>query len=151
MDIHQLRWANRQELEEIYTHGDPIAVPAGRFDGHYLLTLDNPGAGRPWNRAISLLGFQFTPFGVNFNTRRWFFFHPCLEVGRFTPAVAPSRWRATDVVTMQYQSSRLPGLVREYLYDEVKPLGPDLCLGIGGINLERGEGELFFFALHRAW
>jgi len=151
MDIHQLRTADRRELEELYAHADPITVPVGRFDGHYLLTLDNPGAVRPCNRAISLLGFQLPPFGVNFNTRRWFFFHPLLEVGHFTPEVAPSRWRDTEVVTMQYRYSRLPEPIRGLLYDEVKPLGPDLCLGMGGINRERGEGELFLFALQRTW
>jgi hypothetical protein len=35
------------------------------------------------------------------------------------------------------------------LYDEVKPLGPDLCLGIGGINARVGRGDHFFFALAR--
>ena len=31
----------------------------------------------------------------------------------------------------------------------VKPLSADLCLGLGGINAERGEGDHFFFALYR--
>jgi hypothetical protein len=35
------------------------------------------------------------------------------------------------------------------LYDEVKPLSEDLCLGMGGVNRGPGEGELFFFALVR--
>jgi hypothetical protein len=35
------------------------------------------------------------------------------------------------------------------LYDEVKPLSRDACLGIGGVNAGRGAGDHFFFVLER--
>jgi hypothetical protein len=41
----------------------------------------------------------------------------------------------------------LPKPIRDQLYDEVKPLAPDLCLGIGGTNHESDEGDHFWFAL----
>jgi hypothetical protein len=51
------------------------------------------------------------------------------------------------VVRLGYDVSRLPGFVRRHLYDEVRPLGPELCLGIGGLNRAAGRGALFYFAL----
>ncbi|PKN31442.1 MAG: hypothetical protein CVU63_23915, partial [Deltaproteobacteria bacterium HGW-Deltaproteobacteria-20] len=61
----------------------------------------------------------------------------------------PSRWRDTQTIRLHYHPSRLPGAVRTFLYDEVKPLTESLCLGIGGINAPRGRGEQFLFSLER--
>lgn len=65
------------------------------------------------------------------------------------PRVGPSRWRDTEAVTLHYERSRLPAPIRGVLYDEVKPLTDTICLGLGGINAERGDGDQFFFALER--
>ena len=35
------------------------------------------------------------------------------------------------------------------LYDELKPLSPDVCLGIGGMVLQGDPQPAFFFSLER--
>jgi hypothetical protein len=95
------------------------------------------------------LGFVRLPFGIDFDRRRWFFVDPRLLVGRFATECGPSRWRDTDSVRLTYHGSRLPRIIRSSLYDEVKPLSDELCLGMGGINADRGTGDHFFFALRR--
>lgn len=89
------------------------------------------------------------PFGIDFDARRWWFLHPRLAVGRFELCQERSRWRDTDALTLRYHPSRLPGPLRDVLYDEVKPLGDDLLLGLGGLNWEVGRGDHFYFALTR--
>jgi hypothetical protein len=98
---------------------------------------------------VQVWWFKWTPFGVDFDTRLWFFWHAALAAGRFEPRPGRSRWRDTEAVGLHYHVSRLPGPVRGVLYDEVKPLSADLCLCIGGINAPRGQGDHFFFALQR--
>lgn len=146
-DLAWLKEADLRELESIYEARLPVAVPTGCYRGCYLRSLESTGARRPFNRAFSLLGFAVIPFGVDFESRCWYFGHRALQAGRFSPEIAASRWRRSSVVSLRYDESRLPYLVRRHLYDEIKPLDEDLCLGIGGLNRDRGEGELFFFAL----
>ena len=135
------------ELETLYAAPRPVWVPAGIFRGSHLAWLDTPGARHPVIRPLQHLGFRLTPFGIDFTTHRWFFFHPHLAGGRFTADVGASRWRDTDTVRLRYDVSRLPDPLRALLYDEVKPLSSTLCLGLGGINATRGRGDHFFFAL----
>ena len=146
--IHELRALGLAELEATYAAERHFAIPEGRFRGQVLARLDSAGAHRPMSRMI-IGGFRAVGFGVDFTSCRWYFVHPRLQAGRFRPEVHASRWRDTQVIGLHYQDSRLPGPIRAALYDEVKPLGDSICLGIGGLNAERGEGDLFFFALER--
>lgn len=155
VSLDALRWASLPELEALYTRMDartregPIALPNGRFRGHYLRLVASQGARRLENRAMVWLGFALPRFGVDFTSSAWWFHHPLLQVGAFAPSIGPSRWRNAEVVQLHYHPSRLPWPVKPLLYDEVLPLSHDLCLGLGGINRDRGEGDLFFFALAR--
>jgi hypothetical protein len=147
--LTSLKRASLDDLERIYAEDRALSLPRGRFRGVFLGPVRSRAARRPWNRLMYVSGFQLPRFGVDFDRRRWWFHLSSLQVGRFEPRIARSRWRDTDTVALHYEASRLPGLVKRILYDEVKPLGPDLCLCIGGLNRERDEGDLFFFALTR--
>lgn len=142
-----LRRASLAELERIYAEAAPLQMPAGCHHARHLAWTDS-GRRSPW-RPLLTLPFSWAPFGVDFDRRLWFFGHPALALGRFEPRVGPSRWRETETVGLFYHPSRLPGPVRAVLYDEVKPLSPGLCLGLGGVNGPPGRGDLFFFSLQR--
>jgi hypothetical protein len=146
--LAELAGRTHAELEALFAAPGPIAVPEGRFRGAYLLRFDTAetrrASSRLWHQA-----FRRLPFGVDFASRTWFFGDPRLRTGRFEPRAAPSRWRETEVIALHYHVSRLPAAIRDQLYDEIKPLGESLCLGIGGVNAERGRGEHFWFALER--
>lgn len=148
--LERLRGATLQELEALYRSPDEPWIPDGWFHGQVLMRLPNPGARHPFNRITQTALFEAIPFGVDFDNRRWFFGHRHLGAGRFQAVIDPSRWRDCRCVALHYQVSRLPGAVRRLLYDEVKPLTDDLCLGLGGTNAERDRGDHFFFALIRA-
>jgi hypothetical protein len=148
LTLADLRAASAAELEAIYAHDRAFAVPTGCYRGIHLRRLDHPAARALPARLIGL-GFEYPPFGVDFDRSCWFFFHRRLGVGGFTPSIAASRWRSTQVVALDYGRSRLPAPVRGRLYDEVKPLGDGLALGLGGIDAGRERGDLFFFALER--
>jgi hypothetical protein len=100
-------------------------------------------------RLLIAPAFKYGPFGVDFDRSLWWFQHPRLALGAFSASAGRSRWRATETLRLDYGSSRLPAVVRDRLYDEVKPLSETLCLGIGGVNAPRDQGDLFFFALVR--
>ena len=151
---------NDAELEDIYAHERPFSVPAGVFYGRHLGWLNTRGGGNPILRPLLHLAFRATPFGIDFESRLWFFNSPIrrpdsrprlplVKMGRFESVVGPSRWRDTDTVRLHYERSALPRPIRALLYDEVKPLSEDLCLGIGGTNAARGRGDCFWFALVR--
>jgi hypothetical protein len=143
------RGQSLEELEAIYAGEGLREVPRGVFAGEVLARLDNRGARSLVNRAIQVPQFEWTPFGIDFDDRRWYFVRPSLRIGRFDARPARSRWRDTDTIALEYDASRLPRAIKALLYDEVKPLGEDLLLGLGGIARERGEGDHFFFALRR--
>ena len=147
--LSELRAASLDELEAVYASDRPFALPAGCYRGIHLRRLTTPGASRLVNRLPQYLGFEASPFGIDFDRACWFFYSRRLCAGRFTAAIAPSRWRPTPTVTLDYAASRLPAPVRGVLYDEVKPLSESLCLGLGGTNAERDQGDHFFFALER--
>ena len=146
MDLTQ---SSADELERLYRESPVGASPSGLYRGRLLRWLDTPGARRPLVRVLDHLLFERTTFGVDFERRLWWFVRPELAAGRFVFSPGPSRWRETDTWRLEYAVSRLP-ILRGILYDEVKPLDGETCLGIGGINAERGEGDHFFFALTRA-
>ncbi len=143
-ELHQLSIG---ELEQIFCETCPVELPYGCFKGRHITRLNNPGAKLPLSRVLEFLGFEVAPFGVDFRSNRWFFFSSLIQAGRFAPQVSRSRWRPTDVVSMHYNVSRLPGPMRNFLYDEVKPLSDTLLLGLGGINRELNMGDHFFFTL----
>ena len=147
--LSDLQRSSPSELEEIFATDAPFAIPDGCYRGIHLLRLDNSGASEPRTRLAQYLGFELTPFGIDFDDRRGYFFHRRLRAGKFQARIGPSRWRATEAVTLHYEGSRLPAPLRNLLYDEVKPLTDKLCLGLGGLNAGRGEGDHFFFALER--
>lgn len=149
MDLHTLKRASLPELEAIFAEASPdsLEVPRGVFRGITLRRLDTPAARAPLVRLGQGLLFELLPFGIDFRSRRWFFFHPCIRAGHFETRVGPSRWRDTEAVQLHYAGSRLPGPIRDVLYDEVKPISPHLALGLGGTNAEVGRGDHFFFAL----
>jgi hypothetical protein len=133
-----------EEWERAFT-GVMGPVPRGCWRGRWLGWLDTPGA-RVWHvRVADTLLFRALTFGVDFDRRRWWFVHPRLGAGRFRISAGRSRWRDTDALRLEYDVSRLP--VRHILYDEIKPLPDGRCLGLGGINAERGQGDHFFFEL----
>lgn len=147
MNLESLKQCSQQELEDTYCQSGPVVAPTGCFDGTCLMRLDQPGDRRPGYLVTK--SFELVPFGVNFDACLWYFFHPFLGVGRFRADIGSSRWRDSTVVSLHYDVSRLPNVIRNVLYDEVKPLTDDLCLGIGGLNQGRGIGDHFFFALTR--
>jgi hypothetical protein len=136
-------------LESLYNDTPRGPAPRGLFRGRKLAWVDGGGARRAHVRLVDGLLFGALRFGIDFDRRLWWFVRPSLALGRFELDAGPSRWRDTDTFQLHYQASRLPAPVRTLLYDEVKPLGDDLCLGLGGINAPLGEGDHFFFALTR--
>ena len=144
-----LQSASLATLEQRYRSAPCIEWEPGLYRGHVLRRLDNRGTARIANRLMMVAGFEHTPFWVDRTRNLWAFGHPRLAAGRFVAQRQPSRWRATETWGLHYQRSRLPSLLRNRLYDEVKPLSPTLCLGIGGLNAEKDDGDLFFFALER--
>jgi hypothetical protein len=144
MDLERL---SLDELERLYVESPVGDAPAGNYRGQFLYRLPTRGAHKWHMYTMSALLFEHTRFGVDFERRLWWFLRPELAAGRFVFSPGPSRWRPTDAFRLEYAVSKLP--VRGLLYDEVKPLGPDLCLGLGGVNAPRGDGDQFFFALTR--
>jgi len=148
--LHQLTRATRADLEELYARSGPLSVPTGVFHGHHLMWLDTPAARHPVLRTLEELVFARLPWTLDFDRRRWFWFDVPLGLAHFSPSIGQSRWRDAQTIRMLYDDRALPGFVNQFLYDEVKPLSDDVCLGMGGISAGRGKGEQFFFALSRA-
>jgi hypothetical protein len=137
------------ELEALYRECPAGPVPSGTFRGAVLCALDTPGARRPFYRAVDWAMFEVPAWGIDFDARRWWFVRPGFRIGHFEVVRGRSRWRPAETLQLRYDVSRLPRPIRRSLYDEIKPLNENLCLGLGGINAEAGEGDHFFFALAR--
>lgn len=149
-ELADLRRCSLAELEDHYRADHDLRVPTGRLRGELLRWVEGPLARDPLWRPFCMLAFQLSPFGIDFDRRCWFFWNsPRLAMGRFELRPGRSRWQPAETIGLHYEASRIPGLVRRHLYDEVKPLSADLCLGIGGINRPGGEGAIFYFALAR--
>lgn len=150
--LTDLRRATPAELERLF--GEERALeqaPRGVWRGHVLRRLDNPGARAPASRAIQWLMFEAVPWGIDFDRRRWFFLGGRrIAGGHFELRAQRSRWRDTTAFGLHYHPSRLPGPIKRMLYDELKPVGEGLLLGIGGENAERDRGDHFWFALEPA-
>jgi hypothetical protein len=145
MTADELAAASVDELERLYREAPLGPEPRGVFRGRMLRYLSPPLA----FKALDWLMFDLPPYGIDFDRRAWWFVSPKLRSGRFDFTAGPSRWRRTETLRLEYGASRLPQVVRGLLYDEVKPLAGDLCLGLGGINRPAGSGEHFYFALTR--
>ncbi len=149
MDITTLGRLTRPELEELYLQDRPIEIPSGLYRAVHLCWLENPTARRRRVRAALSPLFALPPFGIDFRSRRWWFYYPRLQAGSFIPTPGTSRWRDTAALRLTYDVSRLPRPLRSRLYDEIKPLSEDTCLGMGGVNAEKGRGDIFFFGMER--
>ncbi len=136
-------------LDSVYRRPVELTAPEGVYRGHALARIEHATSRQPLWRWSERIGFEWTPFGIDFDRRVWFFGGRTLALGRFEPRAHRSRWRDTRAIGLHYEISRLPGLVRRALYDEVKPLSPRWMIGIGGMNGERGVGDHFYFALER--
>ena len=147
--LADLEAASLADLERLYVEAPLDAPPTGCLRGEFLTYVDSPGAKKALVRAGDTLLFRLPRFGVDFEHCAWWFFSPALRAGRFTLGRRASRWRDTETFALEYGVSRLPSGIKGLLYDEVKPLGPDLYLGFGGMNAEVGSGDHFFFALTR--
>jgi hypothetical protein len=146
--VSGLRAASPLELDRIYRSAPRHpGTPTGWMRGEHLAWVDAPGARRKRVRVLDTLAFRWTPWGIDWDACRWTFATRALGVAHFTVEAGPSRWRDTDTLRLRYEVSRLP--IRAILYDEVKPLGPDLALGIGGTDAEVGRGDHFYFLLSR--
>jgi hypothetical protein len=147
--VSELRTKSPEELEEIYREPRELIVPEGVFCGRHLFWLDTEGARDPLLRPLEDLFFARLTFHVDFVKNRWFWFDRRLGLGHFQASIGPSRWRDTETIRLLYDDRRLPGWVNYGLYDEVRPLSEELCLGLGGVNGKRGRGDHFYFELTR--
>ena len=151
MKLSHLESLGPNELDELFCSERLVEIPWGVFRGKVLCWLPRPPGQHPLMRPVLWSLFDLSPFGVDFDSQRWFFLHDrSPRLGHFAATVGQSRWRDAEVVRLEYERSRLPRMVKGLLYDELKPLGEDLCVGIGGLNAEAGQGEQFFFALERS-
>jgi hypothetical protein len=147
--LDDLRRLSPAELEDLYCRDESVEQPHGCWAGKLLCWLDSPESKNWFYRPALAAMFQYSPFGIDFDEKCWYFWSRNLKTGRFTASVGPSLWRPTQTVVLRYEVSRLPGPVKSLLYDEVKPISNRLCLGMGGINLSGRPGEIFIFGLER--
>lgn len=143
----ELQQLSIEQLDDIFCESDRVEMPYGCFAGRTICRLHNRGAKLPVPRVLEFVGFELMPYGIDFRSNSWYFVSSALQAGRFAPRVSRSRWRPTEVVALHYNVSRLPRPMRNFLYDEVKPLTDTLLLGLGGINRELGMGDHFYFTL----
>ena len=137
------------ELDDVFVRTPLLELPRGVFDGTTIRRLATPGASHPIYRSLEWLGFEAMRWGIDFDGPRWFFQNPLLRAGRFEPRAGRSRWRPTEAFQMHYHPSRLPRVLSGSLYDEVKRLSVDLCIGVGCVNIQDGDGDHFYFVLAR--
>ena len=154
MDIDDLEILfSKQNDHELKLPGSAI------YKGQYLLRIDSDGAGKWYNRYPQELMFNFVPFGLNFfNDKKkkyasgdWYFFHRRLCAGSFEMIPGQSRWRNTNSIALNYDNSSLPSIIKNILYDEIKYIGNNIYLGIGGVNKETGNGDHFYFVISPAY
>ncbi len=151
--IAEFRSMSEAELERRFC--GEAAAPAlapGNYTGTWLRRIENAGKYKPFNLFSQWLMFEVIPFGITFRgdgSGIWYFFDPRFAAGEFVTARSRSRWRSTDCLAMDYSEARLPGFVKDLLYDEIKVLSSQHAIGIGGFNQPVGEGDNFYFLLTR--
>jgi hypothetical protein len=151
--ISEFRYLSEAELERRFC--GPAAAPVlapGDYTGTWLRRIENAGTYKPLNFLSQYLLFELTPFGISFRgdgSGTWYFFEPRFAAGEFTTSKSQSRWRDTDCLALDYSQARLPGFIRDLLYDEIKVLSTQHAIGIGGFNQPAGEGDNFYFLLTR--
>lgn len=147
----QFKARSETELNDIFCASGPAKLPSpGNYAGTWLKRIENAGTYKPFNLISQWLMFEITPFGITFNadgTGIWYFFNPTLAAGNFLMQSGKSYWRDTEAVSLNYETSKLPGFVRGILYDEVKVLDDNHALGIGGFKAPPGDGDNFYFLL----
>lgn len=126
MNARDLSAASLDELEAIYRDAPLGPAPRGVYRGAMLRYLDKSIG----IKAIDWLMFDLPPYGIDFDRRNWWFFNRRFQTGHFEYSAGRSRWRDTETLRLEYETSRLPRFVRGLLYDEVKPLDEELCLGL---------------------
>lgn len=142
--LEDLRHSSLLELETLYAETPVKEPPRGCYQGLFLQRLDTRTRRKPLHYVS--MPFGYLSFGIDFESQRWFFYHRRIQAGLFTLDKGPSRWRDTETFRLHYAHAKLPGFVKDKLYDEVKPLSDQLALGLGGVN--RGDGgDHFYFAL----
>ncbi|MCG8672088.1 MAG: hypothetical protein MI867_21970 [Pseudomonadales bacterium] len=144
--LQDLKQSSITELDQYFSAASLDFIMSGQYRGVFIKRLDRLGARKPLYYVS--FSFEFVPFGIDFDTNKWFFMNSKLQAGYFQLDVGPSRWRDTTAYRMHYEESEVPWFVKNKLYDEVKPLSSDLALGIGGVNRDEG-GDHFYFALVR--
>lgn len=149
MNLADLQTMDRAALEALYVSTPLLPLPAGQFRGAALKRIPFVGWDVCFTRVIELVAFDLMPWGIDLDSRSWYFFCRCLQIAHFNATPGPSRWRATDAIALDYSVSGLPWFLRNYLYDEIKPLSNDLCLGIGGSKYPAGVGDHMFFGIER--
>ncbi len=151
--VAEFRAKSAAELDAIFCAAGSALLPQpGSYKGTWLRRIENAGTYKPFNLVSQWLMFELTPFGITFHSDAsgiWYFFNPALAAGNFVMRSENSRWRTTQCATLNYETSALPGLVRDILYDEVKVLSDRHCLGIGGFKGPAGDGDNFYFLLTR--
>jgi hypothetical protein len=147
--VSELRQKTREEIEALYLEPRELFVPDGVFSGRHLFWLDTEGARDPFLRPLEEILFARLTFHVDFVKKRWFWFDRRLGLGHFQASIGPSRWRDTDTIRLLYDDRLLPNWLNYGLYDEVRPMSEELCLGLGGVNGKRGRGDQFYFELTR--
>lgn len=152
MTLQELKEKSLSELESIYQNPFPQQQPPpGIYKGTWLKRINSTGAKNPLFMVPQWFLFDVLPYGIEFTNKGgiWFFMNPALRIGRFSSNIGPSRFRNTECTRMFYNESDVPSPISRLLYDEVKVLSPSLLLGLGGMNFEKGEGDHFYFALHK--
>lgn len=140
------------DLGRLYLRESSFEAPeAGSYRGAFLQRIAGRGPLARILGAAICLPFRRLAFGLNLrgNSGVWYFLHPALTIGRFTPRIQPSVWRNTTALALDYSASRLPSPVRSLLYDEIKPVAKGLLLGIGGFGPPGRRLELFLFSLEK--
>ena len=110
--METLQGKSLSEVEALFRDAPLAPPPKGRFHGTLLHWLEAPPARhRLWRPTLALM-FQLTPFGVDFDARRWFLLHHRLRLGHFEAVPRRSRWREAEVVHMRLATSANRGRAR---------------------------------------
>ncbi len=149
IELSRLAAMSAAELDALYSERRPAAWPAGCARGRLLAWVPGPATRHPLWRPLLAAMFQLSPFGLDYDRRCWFFGLRPLCSAHFDISLGASRWRPGPCYRLHYDSSSLPQAVRNRLYDEIKPLTPDLGLGLAGLHFKGRPVPVFYFALQR--
>ncbi|MCB1145164.1 MAG: hypothetical protein KDK41_07945 [Leptospiraceae bacterium] len=153
MKSEDLKTYTSTQLELVYRTPYPQQnIPRGIWKGRMLARIDSKGGRNVLHQIWQGVLFDLLPYGLWFDGKSsgaWYFFTEGLRLGEFKIVNGKSRFRDTECLQMTYEKARLPSLVKNLLYDELKWISADLILGLGAMNFEKGEGDQFFFLLEK--